>query len=344
VNPARQFLELTPERRARAFEQAATQRAVGAVIIEKDFWVCWLLGMLFSQPTLAPHLVFKGGTSLSKVFGAIDRFSEDVDLSVSPAFVGADAQAFDALTSRTKRDAATAEMQRLCGVKAQDTIAPVLEAAIRTALGASGEGGSWLSYEVDTQAGSPILSFNYPAGQTTGFTYVRRDVKLELGSLTDQQPVGQHAVRPWVAEEFPAVFADWRCEVIALELPRSFWEKATILHAEYHRPEAQPTPARYARHYSDLARLLEHPSAAVFMADKALCARVAGWKSRVFARGWARYDLARHGEFRLVPPAHRQAALAADYAVMRPMFLREPPPFAQVMQRLAAAEQTINSP
>ena len=110
------------------------------MIIEKDFWVCWLLGMLFSQPTLAPHLVFKGGTSLSKVFGAIDRFSEDVDLSVSPAFVGADAQAFDTLTSRTKRDAATAEMQRLCGVKAQDTIAPVLAAAIRTALGAPGEG------------------------------------------------------------------------------------------------------------------------------------------------------------------------------------------------------------
>ena len=343
MNPARQFLALTPERRALAFEQAATQRAVDPVIIEKDFWVCWLLGVLFEKPRLAPYLVFKGGTSLSKVFGAIDRFSEDVDLSVSPAFVGADAKAFDALTSRTQRDVAMAEMQRLCSVKAQGTIAPLLEAAIRDALGSPASGGDWVTYELDAQAQSPILYFNYPVTRPTGLSYVRRSVKLELGSLTDQQPVGRHAVRPWVAEEFPAAFADWQCEVTALELSRSFWEKATILHAEYHRPEGQSTPDRYARHYADLARLLEQPTAPALMADKALCARVADWKSRVFARGWARYDLARHGSFRLVPPAHRHTALAQDYAIMRPMFLREPPSFANVMQQLAAAEQTINA-
>ena len=74
MNPAAQFLSLEPQRRALVFEQAATQRAVDAMIIEKDFWVCWLLGVLFSQPALAPHFVFKGGTSLSKVFGVIDRF------------------------------------------------------------------------------------------------------------------------------------------------------------------------------------------------------------------------------------------------------------------------------
>lgn len=152
----------------------------------------------------------------------------------------------------------------------------------------------------------------------------------------------RHAVRPWVAEAFPAVFADWQCEVVALELSRSFWEKATILHAEYHRPEDQPTPDRYARHYADVVSLLQHPDAATFMANKALCAHVANWKGRVFARSWARYDLARHGSLRLVPPAHRQGALANDYAIMRPMFLREPPAFAQLMQHLADAEKTIN--
>jgi nucleotidyltransferase AbiEii toxin of type IV toxin-antitoxin system len=196
---------------------------------------------------------------------------------------------------------------------------------------------------MDSHARSPILNFNYPAGQTTRFSYIRRLVRLELGSLTDQQPVGRHSVRPWVADDFPALFADWHCEVIALELARSFWEKATILHAEYHRPDDQPTPSRYARHYADLARLLDHAEAGSIMADKALCARVVAWKSRVFARGWARYDLARHGEFRLVPPVHRQAALAEDYSVMRPMFLREPPTFEQMMEQLGVAERMINS-
>ncbi len=343
MNPARQFLALTPQRRARAFGQAAAQRAVDPVILEKDFWVCWLLGVLFGESKLAPHLVFKGGTSLSKVFKVIDRFSEDVDLSVSPAFVGADVQAFEALTSRTQRDAAMAQMQHLCGVKAQNTIATLVEAAIRDALGSPPGGSDWSSFELDPQARSAILYFQYPNANPSGLSYVRRAVKLELGSLTDQQPVGRHGIRPWVAEAFPAAFADWQCEVTALELARTFWEKATILHAEYYRPEDQPTPDRYARHFADVARLLEHPTSSALTADKALCARVADWKSLVFARGWARYDLARHGSFRLVPPARRQAALAQDYAVMRPMFLREPPSFASLMQQLAAAEQTINA-
>ena len=343
MNPAQQFLGLAPERRARAFAQAATQRGVDAVILEKDFWVCWILGVLFSDPEVAPQLVFKGGTSLAKVFGAIDRLSEDVDLSVSPAFVGADADAFEALASRTRRDAAIAEMQRLCSVKVQELIAPRLEAAVRISLGPPERGDVWLTFNLDAQAQSPNLYFNYPTAQPTGSSYIRRNVKLELGSLTDQQPVGRHAVRPWVAEEFPALFEDWHCEVIALDLPRTFWEKATILHAEYHRPAAQPMPDRYARHYADTARLLEHPSAAAILADRVLCSRIADWKSRVFARGWARYDLAQHGSFRLTPPEHRWDALAKDYAVMQPMFLRQPPPFAHVMQQLAAAELAINS-
>jgi hypothetical protein len=343
LNPAQQFLALTPERRALAFSEAAAQRGVHAVILEKDFWVCWLLGVLFMDPDVSPHLVFKGGTSLAKVFGAIERFSEDVDLSVAPAFVGVDTEAFEALASRTRRDAAVAEMQRLCSVKVEAVIAPRLETAIRNALGAPAIGGTWLTFELDAQAQSPNLYFNYPSSQTTGLSYIRRNVRLELGSLTDQQPVGRHTVRPWVAEAFPSVFADWHCEVIALELPRTFWEKATILHAEYHRPGDQPTPDRYARHYADVARLLEHSKAAAFLADKELCARIADWKSRVFARGWARYDLARHGSFRLAPPEHRWEALARDYAVMQPMFLREPRPFGEVMNQLAAAEQAINS-
>ncbi len=132
MNPAQQFLALVPRLRALVFEEAATRRSVDSVIIEKDFWVCWLLGVLFSQTALGPHLVFKGGTSLSKVFGVIDRFSEDVDLSVSPEFVGADGRAFDALSKRTQRDAAMAEMQRQCRVKTEDTIAPLLEEAVHS--------------------------------------------------------------------------------------------------------------------------------------------------------------------------------------------------------------------
>ena len=105
VTLALQFVALPPERRALAFAQTAARMSASSVMVEKDFWVCWLLGLLFTNAELAPHLVFKGGTSLSKVYGVIDRFSEDIDLSMSPAFVGASEVEFEAIKSRTRRDA-----------------------------------------------------------------------------------------------------------------------------------------------------------------------------------------------------------------------------------------------
>ena len=335
------FVSLSADDRKLALDDAALRMHMEAVILEKDFWVSWLLGLLFAQPALAPYLVFKGGTSLSKVFGVIDRFSEDIDLCLVPEFVGADAARFDALTSRVKRDAAVLEMQRLCGEKARQVVLPLLEQVITDALGQS-PAGAWLRYALDADAKSPILYFRYPATQQHGLSYVAREVKLELGTLTDQQPTGSYPLYPLLADAYPALFEGWACTVTALELERTFWEKATILHSEFHRPAESPTPDRYARHHFDMVKLLAHSRAPTFLADQAQCDRVVNWKSRVFARGWARYELARHGSFRLVPPETRRAALAQDYATMRPMFMSAPPPFAELMAQLASAEKTIN--
>ncbi len=337
------FATLSTEDRSLAIADAAVRTGVSTVILEKDFWVTWLLGLLFALPEVAAHLVFKGGTSLSKAYGVIDRFSEDIDLCLVPDFVGADAAAFDALDSRTRRDAAVLEMQQMCGIKTQEVVQPVLETGIRKALGEPQVGNAWLRYEVDAAARSPVIYFRYPAQEHAGFAYIQREVKLELGTLTDQQPTGRYPIRPLVADAFPALFGDWQCEVTTLALERTFWEKATILHSEFHRPPDQHMPDRYARHYSDMARLLEREDAARHLADAALCAHVVDWKSRVFPRAWARYDLARAGSFRLVPAESRRTALAQDYMAMQQMFIRTPPAFDQVLDRLARAEARLNA-
>ncbi len=114
---------------------------------------------------------------------------------------------------------------------------PRLEQAIVGHLGRRTAGESWLRYEDDAVVRSPVVHFEYPTASEAGFDYLRREVKLELESLTDQRPTEQHAVRPWVVDDFPAAFPDWQCQVTALELARTFWEKATILHAEHPRAE-----------------------------------------------------------------------------------------------------------
>jgi hypothetical protein len=212
-----------------------------------------------------------------------------------------------------------------CGEQTRNVLMPQLEQAIVEHLGRRCAGASWLRYEDDAVARSPVVHFEYPTSSEAGFEYLRREVKLELGSLTDQRPTEQHAVRPWVVDDFPAAFPDWQCQVTSLELARTFWKKVTILHAEHHRPADQATPDRYARHYADMERLLRHPDATAMLSDHALCARVVERKSQVFARQWARYDLAVPGMLRLLPaearlgsdarPVHRVAARLRYVAV-----------------------------
>ena len=203
------------------------------MVLEKDFWVCWLLGLLFGSE-FAGSLVFKGGTSLSKVFGVIERFSEDIDLSLSPEFL----KLPEAGTSRNQANKWMTKAEAACAKAVKTQIAPALEAAAEAVLGK--RDGGWFEFLTDANTNSPVLLFHYPSSQPAGFEYLKRAVKLEFGSLTDQQPVGRHPVRPWVADVLPVAFPDWQCEVVVLEVERSFWEKATILHTEYHRPADKP--------------------------------------------------------------------------------------------------------
>lgn len=88
---------------AAIIREMAARRGISAVMVEKDFWVSWTLAVLFAHPEFGVQLVFKGGTSLSKVFGVIERFSEDIDLSVSPEFVGINEKWVEEAESRNKR-------------------------------------------------------------------------------------------------------------------------------------------------------------------------------------------------------------------------------------------------
>lgn len=163
-----------------------------------------------------------------------------------------------------------------------------------------------------------------------------------IGSLADQQPVGTHAIRPWLADVMPEAFPDWRCHVVALEVERSSWEKATILHTEYHRPAEKPTPDRFSRHYADTAAMARHPLASKALDEHALRDRVVQWKSQFFGSSWANYGAAKPGTFRLVPPHKRQVELRRDYQAMRDMYLSDPTPFDDVLGTLAELEKRIN--
>jgi len=329
------FLELPRGERALYIEQAATRQNVSPVVLEKDFWVCWMLAILFHSK-FADNLVFKGGTSLSKVFGVIERFSEDIDLSLSPAFLKLPA----AGTSRNQANKWMTRAEAACSVAVRDQIAPAIEAAVASVLGKAAH--IWFEFLTDAGTNSPVLLFHYPSLQPAGFGYLKRSVKLEFGSLTDQQPVGRHPIRPWMADAIPEAFPDWQCEVVALELVRTFWEKATILHTEYHRPADKSTPERFSRHHADMAALAKHPNANMAIDRHDIREQVVQWKRQFFGSAWANYDEAKPGTFHLVPPLERLPALRRDYQAMRDMYLTEPPSFDDILATLLQLENRIN--
>jgi hypothetical protein len=187
------------------------------------------------------------------------------------------------------------------------------------------------------------LLFHFPTTNNAAGGYITPFVKLEFGSLTDQKPTGTHLVRPLVSEALRLDFEDCQTDVIALELERTFWEKATILHAEHHRPEEKVLPDRFSRHYSDFAALWNHSLGPTAKKQLDLLERVIRHKNRFFSSGWARYETARPGTFRLCPPAFRVKELTQDYAKMRTMFLREPPIFEEVLKILSEAEVELNA-
>lgn len=125
-------------------------------------------------------------------------------------------------------------------------------------------------------------------------------------------------------------------------MERSFWEKATILHTEFHRPADKTTPGRFFRHYADTAALAKHTAANKAINDHALRNRVVEWKSQFFGSSWANYDRAKPGTFRLVPPPERRQALRRDYQAMREMHLIEPASFDDILATLADLENRIN--
>lgn len=336
------FATLPAKERELFFRQYQEKRGVDPVIAEKDFWVCWLLGRIFAQPQLADACVFKGGTSLSKVFGAIERFSEDIDLAIIPTSLGWKESDLDQAPSRTKREERMAELEAACAAAVQATWQPLLEESIRTALGAPAGRDTWLTYRFDEAGRSPVLYFAYPGALPRGVAYIAREVKIEFGSLTDQRPVGRHPIQAFVAELAPGAFADFGAEVVALELERTFWEKATILHAEFHRPADRQMRDRHARHYADFASLWRHTPAQAARSRLDLLERVRLHKSRFFSSSWANYATAAPGSLRLVPPAARVEALRADYEAMQQMFLGERMPFETVLAILQEAETTLN--
>jgi len=324
------FLQLPADRRRIFFMQVDEAMGLQAVSVEKDFWVCWTLRTLFTLPGLGEHLTFKGGTSLSKAWNLITRFSEDIDLVVDKAALGFDAEASpDQAPSNKQRRGRLEALMLASRDWVQGKLQPALAARIGTTLGESG----W-RLEVDpTMADGQCLLLHYPSvfgPESAG--YVVPVVKIELGARSDDWPHVARIIRPYVLEHFPMIDSDSACTVSVLAAERTFWEKACLLHEETFRPADKPRKIRMARHYYDLWCLLRAGVGDRALADMALFQRVAEHREIFFRHSWVDYSTHKPGTFRLAPPDAHLAQWRNDYQEMvGPMFFGDVPDFDEMI-------------
>jgi hypothetical protein len=308
------------------FSDVAAIKKIPVSMIEKDFWVCWTLEKLFTSPPLCKILRFKGGTSLSKVFHLINRFSEDIDLILDWRCVS-ELNPMDE-RSKTKQDLFNKEIEALAGAYITQTILPLVSAVC----------GQCCRVTPDA-SDDHVLNVVYPGVSKS--EYLSPTVKLEIGPLAAWSPHETASLQSYVAECNPELgMQPVQLPTICAE--RTFWEKATILHHEHHRPETIQTPSRYSRHYYDLHMIGQSEVKDRALAQDDLLSAVVAFKQKFYPRGWANYEQAKRGTLRLLPSLSAGQALAKDYQAMRAMIFGPYPSWESILEGLAALEHEIN--
>jgi hypothetical protein len=278
---------------------------------------------------------------LSKVFDAIQRFSEDIDLAVDWDRLGHTGNPPGSELSKNKLNKLRKKMVADCRAYVAGPLLKTLQVRFEAVLGPD----SWILRPEPAQP--DVLAFEYPQSLKNRGDYLKRSVILELGTHAAFEPAAQHTIEPMVAEQFPGIFVDPSCTVHVIGAERTFWEKAAILHGEAYRgPDQQDQPQGYSRQYYDLVMLARRGEIKrIALGDIALIRSVVDHKIYFYPRQWARYEESVPASIRLLPNERWKASLRRDYRQMQVMMYPNSaaPSFDEIVAELAALEAEIRA-
>ncbi len=329
----------------------ATATRLGTPIqnVEKDFWVTWTLDLLFNgRQTSEPRLLFKGGTSLSKAYGLISRFSEDIDITVFREDIGQHIEV-DNLEglSRKKQRQILDEIKAACQSYIQGQLLDRLNGQIHEVFG---EAGVPITEPVvvsdPDDRDQQTLLVRYPTVNTEPNGYIKPTVKIEAGAKSALDPHKEVTIKPYLSDDLPdtdLVVAN----VVTIDAERTFWDKVVILHGlrKWHdnRNEVRQQGNRVSRHYYDLYRLLNSGAGLNAIQNPALGADCVRHALMFFNRPDYELQSALEGSFAIIPTDGMVEELKRDYQAMVGMIFGEAPDFSTVLNAIEELEKEINS-
>jgi len=337
-----EFVKLERKERSQAFRIASEKLGYPAYVIEKDFWVTYILDTLFNRINHKHRILFKGGTSLSKCYKLIDRFSEDIDLSLHMADLGFEGdKAPHIVAEKESKSAAKRSVENLkvAGeVFLENTILVLLKDKIIEDLGSV---KNW-SLLLDN-ANAENLLFHYPKSledDEYGNKYVKPVVLIETGTKSEHVPSEVIEVNSLLEDAIAEIHS--KVVVKVLSPKRTFWEKVTLLHAENNINRVERVKERLSRHLYDIVMLSRSPVGVEAINDTALLDTVAKHKSFYYRSNAAKYDEAKVGILKIVPKGEILEAFRVDYEKMKSMFAGEVVKFDVIIEELQILENEIN--
>lgn len=328
------FFDLGAADQSDALETAAQILGRPAFVLEKDIWVVWTLGQVFSA-SIGEHLTFKGGTSLSKVYRLIDRFSEDIDLTYDIRQMLPAAQT-EIPPSKAQARRWSQEVRNHLPTWIEQQVVPLLGDAIASS-----------GLPADLRQDGDKLYLHYPP-RTPASTYVQPRVLLEFGARSTGEPHGRRDVVCDMeqAELEGVTFPE--ASPVVMDVARTFWEKATAAHV--YCVEERLRGERFARHWHDLVAIVRNPEFADVISRRDIARHVAEHKSWFFSAKAADdstvdYRQVVEGNLRLVPRGDARSSLEEDYLRMTSdgMFEAASPSFDELMAECADLETRLNT-
>jgi hypothetical protein len=345
----RSVISAGDDERRDLFLTAARRMGTAAQNVEKDFWVCWTLDVLFhGLPAGGPRLLFKGGTSLSKAFGLIDRFSEDIDVTIFRQDIGQEAtiEELEILSGKKRRrrlDAIKAACQEFIGGPLRERFSAVLGEEMH-AVGVQADRYRIEPDPDDEDQQSLLLWYPTVVAEPSG--YIRSAVKIESGAKSALDPHVSATVKPYVDDDLADIDLAI-AGITTVEAERTFWDKVIILHGLRrwydNRGELRRGGQRVSRHYYDVFRLLKSEPGRRAMDNTLLAVDCARHARMFFNSGDLDLDHAVAGSFSLQPVNGMIDALRRDYEAMAGMVFGELPSFDDVLVSIAELEARLNA-
>ncbi|MCV9387425.1 nucleotidyl transferase AbiEii/AbiGii toxin family protein [Reichenbachiella ulvae] len=325
------FYNIPSKEKKQIFQQVANETGLPAHNVEKDWWVVQTLSLVFGLDA-GPHLVFKGGTSLSKSWGIIHRFSEDVDLAVDRAFLG-----FEGDLSKKQ----LTKLRKASSAYIIDEFAPSLQKSFDS-IGMNEVQVSVIE-TTESDQDPKLVEVHYP--YTVDYPdYIKPRILLEIGCRSLIEPYTACNIHSLVDNQYPdAVFATPAITVPSVNPERTFLEKIFLLHEEFQKDEMRSE--RMSRHLYDLYKLKQQQDCLDAIADEELYATIVSHRRQFTRLKDVDYEKHKRESIDPIPPERVYEQYRQDYDEMcENMISENAPSFDQLMEEILDLKQLINQP